>query len=130
MSTNRSLCQRKTDGGLEKRFANLWRRNKVRKKARAGRGQEIKWEIPDYPSNGLSDYKSVMSTAIITNGRVEFQPFTLEPSYYMTVQFFILHPEGKHPTLGTEGNIDYYHNPPIPPPPPPEVYYPTSPAIP
>jgi hypothetical protein len=30
-----------------KRLANLWRRVNVRKNARAVRGQEIKWEIPD-----------------------------------------------------------------------------------
>jgi hypothetical protein len=32
---------------LAKRLANLWRRVTVKKKARAVRGQEIKWEIPD-----------------------------------------------------------------------------------
>jgi hypothetical protein len=32
--------------GQEKRLANLRTRTKVKKKAHAGRGQEIKWEIP------------------------------------------------------------------------------------
>jgi hypothetical protein len=40
------LCQRKTEGGLETGLANLWNRKKITKKAHAGRGQEIKWEIP------------------------------------------------------------------------------------
>jgi hypothetical protein len=34
-------------GELGKRLANLWRRHKVKKNAHAGRGQEIKWGIPD-----------------------------------------------------------------------------------
>jgi hypothetical protein len=44
---NSPLCQRKTEGGLEKWLASLWTRKKIRKKAHAGRGQETKWEIPD-----------------------------------------------------------------------------------
>jgi hypothetical protein len=39
-------CQRKTEGGQEKRLANLWRRNRIKKNGRAGRGQQIIWEIP------------------------------------------------------------------------------------
>jgi hypothetical protein len=31
--------------GLEKRLANLWSRKIIAKKARAGRGQESKWEM-------------------------------------------------------------------------------------
>ena len=31
--TNRLLCQRKTEGGLEKGLANLWSRKKITKKA-------------------------------------------------------------------------------------------------
>jgi hypothetical protein len=46
MSTKRSLCQRKTEGGLEKGLENLWSRKKITKKAHAGRRQETKWEIP------------------------------------------------------------------------------------
>jgi len=38
-------CQRKTEGGLEKGLANLWSRKKITKKAHAGRGHEIKWEM-------------------------------------------------------------------------------------
>lgn len=41
-------CQRKTEDGLGKRLANLanlWRRNILKKKAHAGRGPEIKWEM-------------------------------------------------------------------------------------
>src|ERR1700691_1213633 len=30
---------------IEKRLANLWGRNKITKKAHAGRGHEIKWEM-------------------------------------------------------------------------------------
>ncbi len=41
-----SPCRRKTDGGREKELAHLWKEKKITKKARAGRGQEIKWEIP------------------------------------------------------------------------------------
>jgi hypothetical protein len=37
---------KKTEPNWKKRLANLWRRVKVKKKAHAGRGQEIKWEIP------------------------------------------------------------------------------------
>jgi len=33
---------------IEKRIANLWGRNKITKKAHAGRGHEIKWEMSDY----------------------------------------------------------------------------------
>jgi hypothetical protein len=40
------LCQRKAEGGVAKRLANLWRRNRFKKNAHACRGQEIKWEIP------------------------------------------------------------------------------------
>jgi hypothetical protein len=43
MPTKRSLCQRKTEGGLEKWLANLWSRKKITKEAHAGRGQETKW---------------------------------------------------------------------------------------
>jgi hypothetical protein len=39
-------CSRQTEADWEKRFANLCRKLKVKKKAHAGRGQEIKWEIP------------------------------------------------------------------------------------
>ena len=46
MSTNCSLCQRKTEGGREKGLANLWRRKKIRKTPHVDRGQTIKWEIP------------------------------------------------------------------------------------
>jgi hypothetical protein len=46
MSTKISLCQRKTEGGLEKGLANLWRKINIKKKARAFRGQETKWGIP------------------------------------------------------------------------------------
>jgi hypothetical protein len=42
------LCQRKTEVVLENGLANLWSRKKIRKEAHAGRGQETKWEIPDY----------------------------------------------------------------------------------
>jgi hypothetical protein len=42
-----TLRQRKTENGLEKGLANLRSRKKITKKAHAGRGQEIKWEIPD-----------------------------------------------------------------------------------
>jgi hypothetical protein len=35
----------KPRGGLENGLADLWRRRRITKKARAGRGQEIKWEI-------------------------------------------------------------------------------------
>ena len=41
------LCQRKTEGGLEKGLVNLWSRQKIMKKAHAGRGQDTKWEIPN-----------------------------------------------------------------------------------
>ena len=41
------VCQRKIEGGVAKRLANVWRRVNIKKKARAVRGQEIKWEIPD-----------------------------------------------------------------------------------
>jgi hypothetical protein len=34
-------------GGL----VNLWSRKKINKKAHAGRGQEIKWKIPDQMGN-------------------------------------------------------------------------------
>jgi hypothetical protein len=37
----------KTGDGLGKRLANLWRGKRIAKKAHAGRGQEIKWEISD-----------------------------------------------------------------------------------
>jgi hypothetical protein len=47
MSTKRSLCQRKTEGGPENGLANLWSRKKITKKPCAGHGQEAKWEIPD-----------------------------------------------------------------------------------
>jgi hypothetical protein len=40
------LVEQVENPGLEKRIANLWRRKKITKKARAGRGQESKWEIP------------------------------------------------------------------------------------
>jgi hypothetical protein len=33
-----------TEGGLEKRLANLWSRKKITKKAHAGGGQDTKWE--------------------------------------------------------------------------------------
>jgi hypothetical protein len=39
------LCKRKIDGEPEKMLANLWSRRKITKKAHAGRGQEIEWEI-------------------------------------------------------------------------------------
>jgi hypothetical protein len=42
-----ALCQGKAENDLAKRLANLWRRVNMKKKARAVRGQEIKWEIPD-----------------------------------------------------------------------------------
>jgi hypothetical protein len=50
LATNRSLCQRKTEFGPEKRLANLWSRQritKIAKKVHAGRGPETIWEIPD-----------------------------------------------------------------------------------
>jgi hypothetical protein len=37
---------KKNRGELETRLANPWKSNKVKKKPHAGRGQEIKWEIP------------------------------------------------------------------------------------
>src|ERR1035437_10967578 len=46
LATNRPLCQRKTEGGREKRLANLWSRKKIRKTPHVDRGQTIKWEIP------------------------------------------------------------------------------------
>jgi hypothetical protein len=46
MSTERSFCQRITEGGLEEGLANLWSRKRITKKAYAGRGQETQWEIP------------------------------------------------------------------------------------
>jgi hypothetical protein len=48
LATNRHLCQRKTEGGLEKVLANLWSRQKIAKKLYASRGQETIWEIPIY----------------------------------------------------------------------------------
>jgi hypothetical protein len=51
MSTKRSLCQKRTEGGLEKGLekglANLWSRKKITKEVHAGRGQETEWEMPD-----------------------------------------------------------------------------------
>jgi hypothetical protein len=47
LATNRPRCPRKTQGGLEKGLANLWRGKRITKKAHAGHGQETKWEIPD-----------------------------------------------------------------------------------
>jgi hypothetical protein len=47
IATKHPLCQRKTGDGLEKDLANLWSGKKITKKARAGRGQETIWEIPD-----------------------------------------------------------------------------------
>jgi hypothetical protein len=50
MSTKRSLCQRKTEGGQEKGLAYLWRRKRITKKANAVVGQkpngksQIKWK--------------------------------------------------------------------------------------
>jgi hypothetical protein len=41
------ICQRKIDGVVAKRLANLWIRNRIKKNAHAGREKEIKWEIPD-----------------------------------------------------------------------------------
>ncbi|MGD0413327.1 MAG: hypothetical protein ABSC18_16670 [Verrucomicrobiota bacterium] len=38
------LCQRKTEGGLEKRVANFLNGRKITKKAHAGRAHESKWE--------------------------------------------------------------------------------------
>jgi len=46
LATNRHLCQRKNEGGLEKVLANLWSRQKIAKKPHASRGQETIWEIP------------------------------------------------------------------------------------
>jgi hypothetical protein len=43
LSTNRSLCQRKTEGGLENELVNLPSRKRITKKAHAGRGPEMKW---------------------------------------------------------------------------------------
>jgi hypothetical protein len=44
-ATKHRRCQRKTENGLENGLASLWRRKRITKKALAGRGQEIKWEI-------------------------------------------------------------------------------------
>jgi hypothetical protein len=33
--------------GIAKSLANLWRSKRITKKSHAGRGQEIKWEIPN-----------------------------------------------------------------------------------
>jgi hypothetical protein len=41
---NTPSAREETMGGLEKGFANLWRSKRITKKARAGRGQESKWE--------------------------------------------------------------------------------------
>jgi hypothetical protein len=38
-------AKRKNEVGLEKGLATLWSRNKITKRAYAGRGQEPKWEI-------------------------------------------------------------------------------------
>ena len=54
MSTKRSFCQRKTEGGQEKGLANLWSRKKITKKAHAGRGQEAKWEMSIEDCPGVS----------------------------------------------------------------------------
>jgi hypothetical protein len=51
MSKKRSLCQRKTDGGLEKGLANLWSRKKIKKKFHVGRGQITKWEMSNEAKN-------------------------------------------------------------------------------
>jgi hypothetical protein len=44
----RGVFRSKTEGGWEKRLAKLWRGKNITKKARSGRGQSIKWEIPIY----------------------------------------------------------------------------------
>jgi hypothetical protein len=46
-AAKRSLCQRKTEGGLEKELANRWNRKRITKKSHTGRGQEAKWEMSD-----------------------------------------------------------------------------------
>jgi hypothetical protein len=43
---NTPLWKGKAENELAKRLANLWRRVNITKKAHAGRGQELKWEIP------------------------------------------------------------------------------------
>jgi aryl-alcohol dehydrogenase-like predicted oxidoreductase len=43
---NSQPAPEKTEGGLEKRLANLLQGNKVAKTTHAGRGQQTKWEIP------------------------------------------------------------------------------------
>jgi hypothetical protein len=40
------LCQRITGMDWKKVLANLWNRKRIAKKANAGHGLEIKWEIP------------------------------------------------------------------------------------
>src|ERR1035437_3561904 len=41
-------CQRKIEGEPKKSFANLWSRQRITKKAHAGRGLETIWEINQY----------------------------------------------------------------------------------
>jgi hypothetical protein len=70
MSTKRSFCQRKTEGGLEKGLANPWSRKKITKKAHTGCGQETIWEIP---------YKILAGTIS------EDTPITLKAACYVRV---------------------------------------------
>lgn len=46
MATKRLLCHRKT-GKLEKRFASLWRRERITKKAHAGRARNQRGNIKE-----------------------------------------------------------------------------------
>jgi hypothetical protein len=41
-----ALCQKTTGTDWKKVIANRWNRKRITKKARVGRGQETKWEIP------------------------------------------------------------------------------------
>ena len=53
---------------MAKRLANLWKRNKVKKKAHAGRGQEIKWEIPANEASRRAIDQDTSSICVLSAG--------------------------------------------------------------